>query len=279
MNIKLDAPIDKVLSFNYRELSKWMKSRLHGDDGHFPIYDGYETNLSDFLRSAFQNIKNERFRGNFLEILNDLVSELRKYTSVEIEKNKYYIYELFSLCAGIERFGNITTLFKIAKSGKLKGFKLRDTDLHLVLLTTLLSHPIGGNYKFWIAQMQDDSNKYYANAAFYALLKHGYSLDILFNHVGIFIDRFKGRIELVFGIEALFDYIEPKRVYGMFEKVRAQLSQEQEEAVNNAFVEAGYDKPYQLYPGVDKHAVYGPLKPAVRMVEEKRNEFIKARDY
>lgn len=126
-------------------------------------------------------------------------------------------------------------LFKIARSGKFKAYKLRDTDLHMVLLTVLQTFRRGGNFRFWIDQMKDGSNKYYTNAAFYALLSHGYSVDILFKHMGTFISRFKGGIELVFGIESLFDYYEPKTIYRMFEKIGPRLSSEQKEAVNNAF--------------------------------------------
>ncbi len=265
--------IDKILSFSSEELENWIRSRLHGRDPHFSIYDGYETNLSDFLAIAFEHISDENFKNSFLEVLDILVSEVSKYPSEEIETEKEYIYELLTLCRRVKQYKNRRTLFKIAKKGKFKGFKLRDTDLHLVLLTTLISYKLGGNYKFWIEQMQDDSNKYYTNAAFYALLKHGYSLDILFNHIGMFIDRFKGEIELVFGIEALFDYLEPGQIYGMFEKVESQLSREQKEAVNAAFVEAGYDKPYPFYPRVDKRTVYRPAKPGVSMVGEKKIEY------
>ena len=258
--------IDIILSFSYEELKNWIWSRLHGDDDYFSIYEGYETNLSNFLADAFHHIKNQTFRDNFLEILGDLVSELRKYSSTEIEQDKDYIYELITLCGSIKKFKDATTLYKLAKSGKFKPYKLRDTDLHLVLLTTLLSYRIGGNYRFWIEQMQDDSNKYYTNAAFYALLEQGFRLDILFEHIGKFIDRFKGGIELVFGIEALFDDYEPKKIYSMFNKIESRLSKEQKEAVNHAFKEAGYDPVYEPDAAAEKKLKYIPAPPQLQYV-------------
>jgi hypothetical protein len=265
--------IDKILSFSYDELKNWIRSRLHGDDGYFSIYEGYETNLSNFLSDAFHHIKNKAFRDNFLEILDSLVSELKKYTPKEIEQDKDYIYELLSLCGSIKEFNDKNTLYKLAKSGKFKPFKLRDTDLHLVLLTTLLSYRIGGNYRFWIEQMQDDSNKYYTNAAFYALLKQGFRLDILFEHIEKFIDRFKGEIEIVFGIEALFDYHEPKKIYSMFNKIESRLSKEQKEAVNIAFKEAGYDAVYEPDAAAEKELKYIPVPPKLQYVRAPTPEY------
>ena len=77
--------IDKILSFNYEELARWVKSRLHGDDKYFPIYEGYETNLSEFLTETYENIKDEKFRDNFLEILNDLTTDLSGYCPEEVK--------------------------------------------------------------------------------------------------------------------------------------------------------------------------------------------------
>jgi hypothetical protein len=265
--------IDKILSFSYIELENWVRSRLHGDDEYFSIYEGHETNLRGFLADAFHHIKNKTFRDNFLEILNDLVSELRKYSPKEIEQDKDYIYELLTLCGSIKKFKDAATLYKLAKSGKFKPYKLRDTDLHLVLLTTLLSYRLGGNYRFWIEQMQDDSNKYYTNAAFYALLKQGFRLDILFDHIEKFIDRFKGGIELVFGIEALFDYHEPKKIYSMFNKIESRLSKEQKEAVNNAFKEAGYDPVYEPDAAAEKELKYIPAPPQLQYVRAPTPEY------
>jgi hypothetical protein len=60
--------VDKILSFSYEELSEWMYLRLCGSDKYFPVYEGHDPNLSEFLIDAFNYIKNEKFRENFLEI-------------------------------------------------------------------------------------------------------------------------------------------------------------------------------------------------------------------
>ena len=54
--------INKILSFTYEELENWIRSRLHGDDEYFSIYEGHETNLRGFLTDAFHHIKNKTFR-------------------------------------------------------------------------------------------------------------------------------------------------------------------------------------------------------------------------
>ncbi|NIM10877.1 MAG: hypothetical protein GTO45_02720, partial [Candidatus Aminicenantes bacterium] len=236
---------EKILSFSHDELKNWIRSRLHGEDRYFSIYLGHETNLRGFLSDVFNRIENKEFRDDFIKTLNQLINEIDRYTKDEIEEDKVYIYELFTLCGTIKQFEKKVTLFQMAKSGKFKRIQVHDTDLHLVLLTALSSYRLGGNYKFWIEQMKDDSNKYYTNAAFYALLENRYSLDILFKHLGIFIDRFKEGIELVLGIESLFDDREPTEIYGMFKKIESRLSNEQKQAVNHAFKEAGYEIPYK----------------------------------
>ena len=238
--------IDKILSFSFEELAQWMKSRLHGDDKYFPIYEGYETNLSEFLTETYENIKDKKFRDNFLEILNDLTAELSGYSPEEVKKEAEYIYELLSLCASIKEFENTDILYEIAVSGDLKGVKAFDLELHQLLLNTLASFKLSGDYEFWFEQMQDDSNKYYANAAFYALLNREYSLDILFRHIDIFIDRFKGEIDLELGIQELMDKYEKKDVILRFKGIEELLSREQKEAVNNALVKSGYEPVYQL---------------------------------
>lgn len=246
MKLTKKQVIEKILSFNYEELAQWMKSRLHGDDKYFPIYEGYETNLSEFLTETYENIKDEKFRDNFLEILDDLTDELSGYSREVIKKEAEYIYELLSLCAGIKQFENTDILYEIAVSGDLKGVRAFDLELHQLLLNTLASFKLSGDYEFWFDQMQDDSNKYYANAAFYALLKREYSLDILFRHIDIFIDRFKGEIDLELGIQELIDNYAKEEVNLRFKGIDHRLSREQKEAVNNALIESGYDAVYQL---------------------------------
>jgi len=258
--------INKILSFSYEELANWIHSRLKGDDDYFSIYLGHELNLSGFLTDAFHHIKNKIFRDNFLEILGDLVNQLKKYSPKEIEENKEYIYEMLSLCSGIKQFADQVALIGLAESGRFRKARVYDTDLHLALLTTLSSYRIGGNYRFWIKQMQDDSNKYYANAAFYAFLNNRYSLNILFKHIGILIDRFKGQFELVLAMGSLFDDYDPKKIYSMFKKIESRLSKEQKEAVNNAFKEAGYDPVYEPDAAAEKERKYIPAPPQVQYV-------------
>ena len=246
MKLTKEQVIEKILSFNYKELAQWVNSRLHGDDKYFPVYEGYDTNLSEFLTETYENIKDEKFRDNFIEILDDLIDDLSGYSREEIKKEAEYIYELLSLCAGIKQFENIDLLYEIAVSGDLKGVKAFDLELHQLLLNTLASFKLSGDYEFWFDQMQDDSNKYYANAAFYALLKREYSLDILFRYMDIFIDRFKGEINLELAIQELIDNYPKEEVILRFKGIDHKLSREQKEAVNNALDKSGYDPVYPL---------------------------------
>ena len=93
--------IEKILSFNLKELFDWIKSRLQGYDGYFPVYEGYESNLSKFISEAVHHILNKRFRDNFTEILDDLITELEDWTRDQVKENKEYVYELLSLCQEI----------------------------------------------------------------------------------------------------------------------------------------------------------------------------------
>jgi hypothetical protein len=275
MALSKQEVIEKILSFNYKKLADWIRSRLHGDDKYFPIYEGYETNLSKFLSEAFYHIKDEKFRENFLEILEDLTTELWRDTKNKdsIKGNEEYIYELLSLCGRIERFERKTNLYRIARSAKLKGFKAFNKDLHLMLLRSLASYKAAGDYDFWIDQMKDDSNKYYANAAFYALLNRQYDLDFLFDYIAIFVDRFKEEIDLVLGIKALVKNYNPKDIIKRFKGIESKLTMEQKEAVNHAFKELKYSKPYKISLEPDKESIYKPVKPALSMVGEKKVEY------
>lgn len=234
--------IEKILSFKLEELANWIRSRLHGDDRYFPIYEGYEPNLSKFLSQAFHHIKNETFRDNFLEILDDLTAELWSLTrdKKQIEENKEYIYELLSLYSSIKNFRNKARLFDIAKTGKLKGIEAHNLELHQLLLNALASYHVAGSYDFWIEQMQDDSNKYYANAAFYALVNGKYDLDVLFDHIGIFIGRFKEEIDLVWGLRALINSWGLETIIEKFKAFESIFSAEQKAAVNAALNKSGY---------------------------------------
>lgn len=238
--------VEKILAFKYEELFDWIKARLHGDDRYFPIYEGYETNLSKFLSEVFHYIENQKFRDNFIGILDNLITELYGWAKDQVIEDKEYIYELLSLCGRIKNFERKSTLYRIARSGKLKGVYVYDKDLHLMLLRAMASYQVAGDYEFWIEQLYDEFNKYYANAAFYALLSRGFRLDILFEHIGVFINRFKGDVDLMLGISALINDYEKEEIVKRFQGIENILGQEQKEAVNNAFIEAGYEPVYQL---------------------------------
>jgi hypothetical protein len=226
---------DRILSFNYKQLKEWIKKRLHGNDGFFPLYLGQETNFSEFIIDTFLEIEDEKFRNNFIEILGKLAGELRKFSRNEIESSKNYIIELLKLCGNIRQFEHIEYLMEIAVSGKFKGIKIdEESDLHADLLTTLASYKIVGSYRFWIDQMWDDSDKYYANPAFYALMDN---LDRLFEHIHIFIDKFSGEIELEWGMEALLNDYGKKEIVKRFRNIEAHLSASQRKAIDQAFIE------------------------------------------
>jgi hypothetical protein len=262
--------IDKILSFNYEELSDWMYWRLCGSDKYFPVYEGHDPNLSEFLIDAFKYIKNERFRDMFLEVLSDLVGQLGQFTDHKIEASKEYISELLFLCGNIKQFEEKHILLEIATKGRLKGYMVGESDLHAELLTTLASYRIAGTCEFWIDQLLDDSNKRYANPAFYALKDYP---DTLFEYIGIFIDKFKGEVELVLGVMSLVDGFGLNETVKRFRHIESQLSFKQKEAVNHVFEELKYSKPYKISPESYKQSIYRPVKPALSMVGEKKVEY------
>lgn len=231
----------KVLSFTNKELETWIYNRLHGTDPYFSTLTGHDLNLAGFLSDTFHFIKDESFRDRFLEILGDLVMELKGRSPREIEKQKEYIYELLTLCASIPSFEDKTDMTDLAGAGKFKGFKVHDTDLHVVLLTTLASYKIGGNAGFWIEQMRDDFSTQCANAAFYAFLNNRFSLDILFRHIHIFIDRAKDHPQFDAAIESLFDDSDPKEIRRRFLSIETNLSREHKDALDRVFRNAGYE--------------------------------------
>ncbi len=262
--------IDKILSFNYEELSDWIYWRLCGSDKYFPVYEGHEPNLSEFLIDAFKYIKNETFRDQFLEVLGDLAGQLRQFTNHQIEASEEYISELLFLCGNIKQFEEKHILLEIAKKGRLKGYMFGESDLHAELLTTLASYRIAGTCEFWIDQLLDDSNKRYANPAFYALKDYP---DELFEYMGIFIDKFKGEVELILGIMSLVNDFGLNEIVKRFKSIESQLSFGQKEAVNKTFVELKYSKPYKISPESDRQSIYKPVKPALSMVGEKKIEY------
>jgi len=264
MELSKKQVIDKILSFSYAELAQWIQARLHGDDNYFPVYLGHEPNLAEFLIDTFDHIKDEKFRENFLEILGDLTKELFKFSMKQIEESKEYISELLFLCGNIKRFENLDTLMEIAVSGKFKGIDIdEETDLHAELLTTLASYRMAGTYEFWLEQLLDDSNKYYANPAFYALKDYP---DKLFEHITVFIDKFNGEFELQLGIMALINEYGKKEVIKKFKEIKSKLSLEQKKAVNHAFKESDYPPVYKLHEEPGKEIQYSPAPPQLQYV-------------
>ena len=235
--------IDKILSFNYEELEKWVKSRLHGDDKYFPIYEGYETNLGGFLLDTYMHIKNEEFRESFLCILESLTIELEYFSIEQIEEESNYIYELLWLCGHIRQFKNNDSLYRLACSRRLKNVYAFDLELHQLLLTAMGSTIEVCEPEFWIEQMKDDSNKYYANTAFYVLLA-GADPGILFDHIGIFIDRFMDdqTMKIDLGIRSIIGKYGRAETFRRFESIEKKLSDEQKKAINEALYESGYDE-------------------------------------
>jgi hypothetical protein len=256
--------IDKILSFNYDELADWINARLHGYDKYFPVYLGHELNLSGFLIDAFHHIKDKKFRYDFIEILGDLTKQLKGFNKKQVKDSREYISELLVLCGNIKQFENKDFLLEIAVSGKFKGIIMdEETDLHSALLSTLASYRISGILDFWLAQLYDDSNKYYANPAFYALMDN---LDRLFEHIGVFIDRFDGEVELVLGLSALIDEYGSKEVIDRFKQIESKLSLEQKETVNNALIELDYNGIFKLEAAPDKKVKYEVLPPRLQYI-------------
>jgi hypothetical protein len=273
MELTKQQVIDKILSFSYAELAEWIPSRLHGDDKYFPVYLGHEPNLGEFLIDTFHHIKDEKFRENFLEILGDLTQELTKFSRKQIEESKEYISELLFLCGNIKRFENKDTLMRIAVSGKFKGIDIdEETDLHTELLTTLASYRMAGTCEFWLEQLLDDANKYYANPAFYALKDYP---DKLFEHINVYIDKFNGEVELPLGIMALFNEYGKKEVIKKFKEIESKLSPEQKKAINHAFTQSDYPPIYKLIldeePG--KEIQYTPAIPQLQYVRAPTPEY------
>ena len=268
MEITKQQVIDKILSFNYAELADWINSRLHGNDKYFPVYLGHEPNLSEFLIDTFHHIKTEKFRDNFLEILGDLTEKLLKLHRNQIEESKEYISELLLLCGNIKQFENKDTLLEIAVSGKFKGIEMEeDADLHAELLTTLASYKITGIPEFWVDQLHGSSDKYkcYANPAFYALKDN---LNILFEHIHIFIDNYKDDIQLLLGIETLIEDYGYKEVTGKFKTIERKLSHQQKSAVNEAFKDAGYEAIYKLDQAEERKLKYTSSTPRLQYIRE-----------
>ncbi|MCK4762283.1 MAG: hypothetical protein KAW12_08815 [Candidatus Aminicenantes bacterium] len=242
--------IEKILSLTYKELAAWMRDRLCGSDPYFSLYVGYETDLRGFLTKAFVHIEDEEFRKNFIKVLDGLIEELKGYSKQDVKKNKEYIYELLTLCGSIDGFTgrshSVPALIDMAKGDQFKKVVVYEAELQQVLLNTLATIKIGGINHFWIEQMKDVSNKYYANAAFYALLRNRCSLDLLLEHIHILVDAFKGELELKLAVVSLFDAYEQERLYDGLRNIEAGLTPKQMQALNDAFKKAGYEEVFRL---------------------------------
>jgi hypothetical protein len=182
-------------------------------------------------------------REDFIKILNELVEQLNKISRSQVVKSKDYISGLLFLYGKIKQINDKNILLQIAISGKFKGIKTKESELHVELLKTLATNKVAGKYGFWVNQLLDDSNKYYACPAFWALKDH---LEKLFDHIAIFIDKFYGEIELTAGIILLISKYGREKIAEKFRAAGPNLSAGQKEAVNEAFLEAGYDEVYKV---------------------------------
>ena len=242
MTILKEEAVDKILSFSFEELKEWMHSRLQGHDKYFPLLPESEANTTQFLVDSFRAVKSEKYRKNFIKILSELIEQLKNLSRKEIEESKNYISRLLLLCGKIKQFKNKNPLLEIAVTGKFKGINLQGSDLHTRLLMTMGSHKFVGTCEFWLQQLLDDSNKNYAFPAFFALSNYP---DLLFDNIAVYIDKFKGETELVWAIMMLIEKYGKEEVVKRFNYIDSKLSLKQKEAVDWAFIDAGYDPVYK----------------------------------
>ncbi|MGD2086778.1 MAG: restriction endonuclease [Candidatus Aminicenantes bacterium] len=237
-----EEAVEKIFSFSYEELKEWIYSRLQGHDKYFPLLPESELNTTQFLVDSFCAIKSEKFRKNFIKILYSLIDRLKNLSGKEIEESKDYISKLLLLCGKIKQFKNKNPLVEIAVSGKFKGINPGGSDLHTRLLMTMSSNEIVGSREFWLGQFLDNSNKYYAYPAFFALINY---LDLIFDHIGGYIDKFKGETELTWAIMLLIVKYGIEEIVKRFNFIEPELSLKQKEAVYLAFRDASYDPVYK----------------------------------
>jgi hypothetical protein len=242
MTILKEEAVDKILSFSFEELKEWMHSRLQGHDKYFPLLPESEANTTQFLVDSFRAVKSEKYRKNFIKILSELIEQLKNLSRKEIEESKNYISRLLLLCGKIKQFRNKKPLLEIAAAGKFKGINLEGNDLHDRLLMTMSSYKIVGTCEFWLQQLLDDSNKNYAFTAFFALNNYP---DLLFDHIAVYIDKFKGEKKLVWAITMLIEKYGKKEVIKRFDFIGSKLSPKQKEAVDMALIDAGHDPVYK----------------------------------
>jgi hypothetical protein len=234
--------VDKILSFSYEELEEWIHSRLQGHDKYFPLLPESELNTTQFLVDSFRAVNSEKSRKNFIKILYSLINQLKHLSGKEIEESKDYISKLLLLCGKIKQFKNKNPLVEIAVSGKFKGINPGGSDLHTRLLMTMSSYEIVGTREFWLGQFLDNSNKYYAYPAFFALSNYP---DLLFDHIAVYIDKFKGETELIWAIMLLIEKYGIEEIAKRFNFIGPKLSLKQKETVDWAFSDAGYDPIYK----------------------------------
>jgi len=257
---------DKIISFDYEELREWIHSRLQGFDRHFPIDLASKSDPGQFLVKCFFGIKNDRFQENFLKILNHLTQQLKNLSRVEIKKSKGYISRLLSLCGKIPGFKPKDALLEIAVPGKFANIKAEGRQLHAWLLDTLASHEIAGSCEFWLEQLLENTDKDCAFPAFFAL--KGYP-DRLFEHMTAIIDKYKRKIEpFIWGIILLINTNGRKIITGMFKRLENDLSFEQKETINRAFIEAGSDALYQLAGWEKKKFLYKLAAPYFQSIHD-----------
>jgi hypothetical protein len=261
--------IDKISSFNYLKFYNWIKAILQGCD----IPPNFrQSKPGKFLFDLFFYIAEEKFRENFLGIISDLIKPLEKLSRKQAEESKVYISELLYLCGKLKQLEKESTLLEIAVSGKFKGIETDDSELHVDLLKVLASHKIVGNSGFWINQLMDESNRYYAFPAFWALRDEP---DILFEYMAIFIDRFDGEPELEAAICLLIGKYGKEEIVKRFNVIASNLSIQQKQAANEAFTANGYDAVYQLekMEPVDKGLQYKLLFPRLQYIRESYPEY------
>jgi len=228
MGSSKEEKVKKILSLTKVGLSSWIKKRLKGNDPYFAIYVGYEPDLSGFIADAFKYIENKDFRKNFIDTLDSLVKELGGYSKDKTKRNKGYIYELLTLCGYIDDFANISNsipcLIDITNSDKLKGITVCEAELQLVILNVLATIGAGDVNDFWLEKMMDNSNRYYANIAFYALLEKKCNIKVILENIHILIDSFFGELELELSIWSLLDRYNSKVIYDYFKENERKLS-------------------------------------------------------
>jgi hypothetical protein len=206
--------INKILSFDKKELKEWMCSRLHGIDEYFSIYEGYETNLSEFLKEAYYHIGNKQFRKQFLNNIYSFTKQL-KNLDIKNKTEQEYVYELLSLIGNMKDFKKKRKLLKIAKNRLFKNSIVYDINLHCLLLNTLASWNVYGSVQFWLSQLDENTNLI-TNITFYALLgkkKH----KIFFKYFGIFLKRMED-IDIELMIDAIIEDIGKEKFSKYFEK-------------------------------------------------------------